>query len=65
VTVKDFNDYSAGKTGYNPPIEQPPETYWFVRDGVPWLWEPSKQDWRPITETKYAERYAAMQKRAS
>ena len=33
-------------------------------DNLPWLWEPSKQDWVPVTETRHAGAYAAMQKRA-
>jgi hypothetical protein len=35
------------------------------QDGLPWLWSDDKQDWLPVTQTKYAERYAAMQKKAS
>jgi hypothetical protein len=36
----------------------------FVRDGVPWLFDDEAQDWLPVTQSKYAARYAAMQKRA-
>ena len=34
----------------------------FVRDGLPWLWSETAQDWRPVTEIpRYAAAYAAMQ----
>jgi hypothetical protein len=56
-----FNLYSDIKSGCVPYVEQPKETMGFVRDGVPWLWSEAAQDWRPVTETKYAARYAALQ----
>lgn len=34
-------------------------------DGLPWLFDDDAQDWLPVTQTKWAGRYAAMQKRAS
>ncbi len=32
------------------------------QDNVPWLWDDDKQDWRPVTETRFAARYAAQRR---
>ena len=45
------------------PVEQPKETYGFIRDGEPWVWEEAAQDWVPVAKSSRAAAWVAMQRR--